>query len=86
MAGLLKLDDEETKHWVILALGESKNPNAIDPLIQILEDKSNSQRVNGGAQQSLYKIINEVFGSEQRLGADASKWKEWWENNKAKLL
>ena len=60
------------------ALGELKDPSAVEPLIESLNDKD--ILVNKEVAKSLHEITGENFGENQQ------NWKEWWAQNKENFL
>ncbi|MCX7914486.1 MAG: HEAT repeat domain-containing protein [Thermodesulfovibrionales bacterium] len=60
------------------ALKYMKDPRAIEPLIQVLEDDKNSD-VRNEAKRALEEITGQNFGIKYH------KWKMWWQENKSKF-
>jgi len=56
------------------ALGETKDPRAVEPLIAALKD--HIKDVRRRAAEALRNIAGKDFGK------DPAKWQEWWEKNK----
>ena len=60
------------------ALGEIKDPRAIEPLIAALKNSWIKKNV----QEALWKIT----GRGRFYGGDRKKWKKWWKENKMRYL
>jgi HEAT repeat protein len=70
----LKHEDLHVREKAAEALGEIKDPKAIEPLISVLKD--NGETVSEIAANALQNITGKDFGQ------DYDKWLKWWEKNK----
>lgn len=68
----------EVRAQAAYVLGKIGDPRAVEALISVLTDEDIPSRSN--ARFALKKITGEDFGVDQ------ARWKEWWEENKEKLI
>jgi HEAT repeat protein len=66
------------RHASAIALGDTEDPRAIEPLITYLKNaRSKKSRVTAGI------ALKMITG--QKFGTDISKWEQWWIENKGRL-
>ncbi|MGB9607148.1 MAG: HEAT repeat domain-containing protein [bacterium] len=71
----------------ISALGEIRDPRAVDPLLSLLEEILTYGRSRGGESLSPQTIHSALVNiTHQDFGYDIALWKHWWERNKSLFL
>jgi HEAT repeat protein len=71
---VLKDRDPEFRRYLAFLLGEMGDPVAVEPLIDVLQDRD--IMIKETAAMSLSQLAGENFGVDQK------KWKDWWAANK----
>jgi hypothetical protein len=74
----LKDKDSFVRRSAAYALGELKDPRAVEPLIEALKDKDSD--VRNAVAGALRKITGQNFGE------NAEKWQKWWGENKGRFI
>jgi len=78
------LDDEDIRDAVIRALGNSEDPRAVEPLINILKMNEDKKTIisNVYALDGITGMKNYGDSLPWHLVYDKSKWLSWWEENR----
>jgi hypothetical protein len=74
----LKSKSLGTREAAVYALGELKDPRAVEPLIEALKDENPDVRER--AANALQKITGQNFGE------NPEEWQKWWEKNKGRFI
>jgi hypothetical protein len=74
----LKDKDSFVRRSAAYALGELKDPRAVEPLIEALKDEVSDVR------NAVAKELQKITG--QNFGENPEEWQKWWEENKGRFI